>query len=63
MANPKQVILRNVRIAFPELWEPKKFCDDATSKSRYSCTFLIEKDSANDKAIRAAMVRAATEKF
>ena len=63
MANPKQVILRNARIAFPELWEPKRFGDDTTSKPRYSCTFLIEKDSDNDKAIRAAIVRTATERF
>ena len=61
--SPKQVVLRNVRIAFPELWEATAFKGDPNSKPRFSCTFLIEKGSDNDKAVQAAIVRVTDEKF
>lgn len=61
--SPKQVVLRNVRIAFPELWEATAFKGDPNSKPRFSCTFLIEPGSENDKAVQAAIVRVTNEKF
>jgi hypothetical protein len=57
-----RVILKNVRLAFPSLFEARKF-DDKNPKKRYGATLLIPPGSENDKAIRAAIQREATEKW
>ncbi len=56
-----QVILKNVRLSFPDLFEAKDYQDN--KRFRYSATFLVEPGSANDKAIQAAILAEAAEKF
>lgn len=51
--------LENVRLSFPVLFTPTAF--EEGGKKRYDATFLIEKGSANDKAIVAAIEAAAAE--
>lgn len=60
--NPKIVMLHNVRIAFPVLETPEKFKGE-TGKPRYSATLLIEKGSANEKKVEAALIACAAEKW
>src|SRR5690242_13516824 len=55
-----KVVLKNVRLAFPDLWEAKEF-ETGDGKPRYSATFLVEPGSDNDKAIRAAIKEVAKE--
>lgn len=55
-----KVILKNVRHAFPRFWTPKEFKPD-DGRPRYDFTPLIEKGSANDKAIEAAILAVAKE--
>lgn len=61
MSNATRVMLTGVRLAFPVLEEPEQF--QGQGKPRYSATLLMERDSANHKAILAAMEAAANEKW
>ena len=54
------LILRDVRLSFPDLWHATEF-KPGDGKPRWNATFLIEPGSANDKAIRAAILEAAKE--
>jgi len=55
-----KVKVSNVRIAFiKNLWTPTEF-KAGDGKFRHGATFLIEKDSANDKAVRAEIMNVAT---
>lgn len=54
-----KIKLQNVRLSFPDLFEPGEY----EGQRKFGATFLIEPNSANDKAIRAAMAEVATEKF
>ena len=56
-----KVVLKGVRLAFPDLWEPKKF--QGSDNARYSATFLVDPGSTNDKAIRDAIKSVATEAY
>jgi hypothetical protein len=56
-----KVVLRNVRLAFPDLWEAKTV--EEGGKKRYGATFLVEPGSANDKAIRDAIKAEATAAY
>lgn len=56
-----KVILKDVRIAFPRLWEPEAY--KGQGKKRYNATFLVEPGSSNDKAIRDALQAVAQEAF
>ena len=53
-----EIRLKNVRLAFPSIFEPKAF--DEKSKAKYQATFLVPKNSPLvaeiEKAIRAAAV-------
>lgn len=49
-----QIIIKNVRNSYPNLFNAKEF-KAGDGKPRWSCTFMIEKGSENDKAIRAAI--------
>ena len=52
------VFIRGVRIAFAEgLREATQY--EGKGDFRYSCTFLIEKGSANDKLVREELMKAA----
>jgi len=57
-----KVKLANVRLSFPQLFEPKEF-SPGDGKPRYDATFLIVPGSANDKAIRAAIEAEGAEKL
>ena len=56
-----KVLLKNVRLAFPKLWDAEQFEDGG--KPRYSATFLVEPGSENDKAIRKAIKEEAEGKW
>jgi hypothetical protein len=56
-----KVVLKGVRLAFPDLWEAKKF--EGSDNARYGATFLVEPGSANDKAIREAIKTEATAAY
>lgn len=56
-----EIILLDVRLSFPDLWEPRQF--KGQGKARYAASFLIEPGSENDKKIRAAIEAAAKEKW
>lgn len=56
-----KVTLKNVRLSFPDLFEPKGF--DNNPDKRYGANFLIVPGSENHKAIEAAIVAQAKEKF
>ena len=56
-----EIILKNVRGAFLDIWTPKAFQGDGAP--RYSAKFVIEPDSENDKAIGAAITKEATAKW
>ena len=53
--------LKNVRLSFPDLFEPRAF--KAGDEPKYKGTFLIEKGSAQEKAVEAAILATATEKW
>jgi hypothetical protein len=57
-----KIKLNDVRLSFPNLWKAKEF-KPGDGKFRYDATFLIEPDSENDKKIRAAIKKAAEDKF
>jgi len=48
------IMLKNVRLSFPELWHAKEF-SPGDGKPRWSASFLVEPGSENDKTIRAAI--------
>jgi hypothetical protein len=56
-----KVVLKGVRLAFPDLWEPKRF--EGSDNARYGATFLVEPGSANDKVIREAIRSVAKEAY
>lgn len=59
-----KVKLSDVRIAFcGSMWEGAAEQFQGKGVARHSATFLIEKGSANDKAIRAALLEAGKEKW
>jgi hypothetical protein len=51
--------LKNVRLAFPDLWKPTAFEDGQELK--YGATFLVSKKDPQVKAINAAIQEVATE--
>lgn len=57
-----QIKLTNVRLSFPVLFTPEEF-SQGDGKFRYSAAFLIERGSANDKAVEAAIVSEAKDKL
>ena len=48
------VMLRNVRLSFPERWNAREY-KPGDGKPRWSASFLIEPGSDNDKAVQAAI--------
>lgn len=50
-ASKSYIIVKNVRIAFPELFEAKQY--QGTGKYRYSASFIVDKGSEQDKLIMA----------
>jgi hypothetical protein len=58
-----KVVLKDVRLSFPDLFVPQIYKGKTDSKPRYSASFLVEPGSENDKKIRAAIKDAATESY
>lgn len=55
-------MLRNVRLAFPNLFEAKEY-KPGDGRPRFDATFLIGPGSENDKAVRAAIKQEATNTY
>lgn len=51
------ILLKEVRLAFPVLWNPERF--EGQGEPRYDAVFLIVPGSENDKKLRAAIKEAA----
>lgn len=56
-----KVKLASVRLAFPDLFEATQF--EGKGEFRYNGTLLVERGSANDKAIQQAILQVATEAY
>lgn len=56
-----KLMLKNVRLSFPKLWNPEQY--NGKGAFNYSASFLIEKDSANYKAVMAHALEALNAKF
>ena len=48
-----ELILNNVRIAFPKIWEPEQF--NGTGKARCSASLIMEAGSAEIKKVMDAI--------
>lgn len=57
-----RIMLRDVRISFPVLWEPRGFNDSEENK-RYSATFIFPPDSPAIAEIKKAMMEVAKERW
>lgn len=56
-----KVTIQNVRLSFPNLFEPKTVGGEG--EPRYSAAFVIQPGSANAKALSAALTATAKEKW
>ena len=50
-----------VRLSFPDLWTATEF--EPGSKKRFNANLIVKKGGANDAAVQAAILAAATEAF
>jgi len=57
----KQVTLKNVRLAFPQLWEAKQV--NGEGKPAFSAAFLLSEDDPQVDAINEAIDEVGTEKW
>ena len=57
-----ELTLKNLRLSFPTLFEPKEF-KPGDGKPRWSATFLVEPGSEADQKIEAAIIEAAKEEW
>ena len=55
--------VKNVRISFPKLFNAESFAGDPTSKPAYSASFLLPPNHPQLKALKAAIVAVAKEKW
>ena len=57
-----KVVIKNVRIAFPNIWEPKSY--NGQGKPRCNALFIIEKDNAEAlKGVKEAILAVAKEEW
>lgn len=56
----ERVFLKNVRVSYPALDEPKSF---AGGEPKFECTFLMEENSDNAKNVAATVKKVATDYF
>lgn len=56
-----KIVLKNVRLSFPSLFETEQY--NGTDTGKYAATFLVPKDSKQAKAIKKAIKAATDEKF
>lgn len=59
----KTVVLKNVRLSFADIWQPKAF--NPGSPLKYSCNFLLDKETQGDqiKALEKKMQEMALDFF
>lgn len=62
MVNDNQMIIKNARLAFPDLWVAKEF-EAGDGKFRYSATLLLPKDSPQVAQINAMALKLFKDKF
>ena len=60
---PGEILLSNVRIAFPVLWTPKRVGADAKGEPRYSCAGLLTPDHPGREQLKALIQKVAKEKW
>jgi hypothetical protein len=58
-----KVVLKNVRLAFPDLFVAVKIGDDPTSSPRYTAIAIVEPAGENAKALLAAVSQVGAEKW
>lgn len=46
-----QVLIRNARLGYPKLWEPKAVKNDDKARPRFGCQIYIPKSDENTKAV------------
>ena len=57
-----RLVLKNVRLSYANIWDPKPMKDDPDGKKRYSASLLISKDDTKTlKAIQKAVEEAKIE--
>lgn len=56
-----KVILKNVRLAFPQIWKPEQV--NGQGDAKFNCTFLFPPDHPARKLVSDAIRQAATEKW
>ena len=57
----KRILLQNVRLAFPNLWQPRAAQDGG--KAKYGASLILPHDHPAVKAIRALLPKVAKEKW
>jgi len=58
-----EVILKNVRLAFPDLWSPGRPAKGSDKPGKYGATGIMARDSEAFKVAQDAFVKAAQETF
>lgn len=58
-----KIVVKETRLAFPNIWEATHFGGDTKSKPSRSCTLLVTPDSPADKLIKEAIFAVAKEKW
>lgn len=57
-----RIVIKNVRLSYANIWEPKQMQGDTSGKMRYSASLLISKDDTKTiKAINKAIEEAKAE--
>ena len=54
-----RIVIKNVRLSYANIWEPKQMKGDTSGKMRYSASLLISKDDTKTiKAVNKAIEEA-----
>lgn len=61
--NEKIIMLKDVRLSFPELFEAKAFDDTPGAKKEFSASFLMGKDHPALATVKAGLIAVAKEKW
>ena len=61
MTARRDVILKDVRLSFPQLWEPRAFRED--QKPRYEASFILDVDDPQIEGIEAAIEEVKEEQW
>jgi len=58
-----EIMLKDVRLSFPDLGEPQRYQDNPSNAPRWGATLLVPEDSAQRKLVDKAVRDVLTEKF